>query len=290
MSSWASLASTMWLPALLAAAALAMAAVLVARAGAWSTRHHEQRLTRLSRVELAELFVFVEPRRLVQLNLIALACIPTLFGVASGSVWVAVAAFAAVLVLPAVVYRRLRKRRLQAMQRQLPDAVAAMAASLRGGAGLWQAIESVPRHQPKPVAQEFALVLRQHRMGMPLDEALQGLAVRTAVYDLRMLVATLAIARDLGGGLAEVLERLAQTVRRRVAMEDRIDALTAQGRLQGRIVGALPLLLGGVLYLMEPGPMSRLLLTPAGWVVLGIVATLEIVGALLIRRIVRIDV
>ncbi len=282
--------SSMAIPALLAAAALGIGAILLGRASAWSTRRHEQRLTRLSRVELAELFVFIEPRRLVRLNLLALACVPALFGVVSGSVWVAAAAFAVVLVLPALVYRQLRRRRLRALQRQLPDAVAAMAAALRGGAGLWQALESVARHQPKPVSQEIALVLRQHRLGMPLEEALQGFAARSALYDIRMLVATLAIARDLGGGLAEVLERLAQAVRRRVAMEDRIDALTAQGRMQGRIVGALPVLLGAVLYLMEPGPMSRLLLTPAGWVVLGVVLALEVTGALLIRRIVRIDV
>lgn len=278
------------LPAVLAAGALAMLAVLAARAGAWGSRRHEQRLTRLSRVELAELFVFVEPARLVRLNLVALATLPVIVGLVTASLLLAAAAFAVVLVLPALVYRRLRRRRLRALQRQMPDAIAAVAASLRGGAGLWQALESVPRHQPKPVSQELALVLRQHRLGMPLEEALDGFALRSGLHDVRMLVATLAIARDLGGGLAEVLERLSQAVRRRVAMEDRIDALTAQGRLQGRIVGVLPVLLGGVLYLMEPGPMSRLFLTPVGWFVLAVIAALEIVGALLIRRIVRIDV
>jgi tight adherence protein B len=275
---------------MLAAGALAILAVLAARAGAWGSRQHEQRLTRLSRVDLAELFVFIEPRRLVRLNLLALAALPAMVGLVTASLLLAAAAFAAVLVLPALIYRRLRRRRLRALQRQLPDAIAAIAASLRGGAGLWQALESVPRHQPKPVSQEFALVLRQHRLGMALDEALQGLALRSGLHDVRMLVATLAIARDLGGGLAEVLERLSQAVRRRVAMEDRIDALTAQGRMQGRIVGALPIVLGAVLYLMEPGPMSRLFLTPVGWLVLAVIAALEIVGALLIRRIVRIDV
>ena len=278
------------LPPLLASLALAVAALLAARAGAWSSRHHEQRLTRLSRVELAELFVFIDPVRLVRMNLLALALLPVLVGLVTASVLMAAATFAALLVLPAWVYRRLRRRRLRALQRQLPDAIAAIAASLRGGTGLWQALESVPRHHPKPISQELALVLRQHRLGMSLDDALQGLAQRSGLHDIRMLVATLAIARDLGGGLAEVLERLSLAVRRRVAMEDRIDALTAQGRMQGRIVGALPVLLGAVLYLMEPGPMSRLFLTPVGWLVLAIVAALEIVGALLIRRIVRIDV
>ncbi len=278
------------LPAALAAGALGTLAVLLARASAWGTRRHEQRLTRLSEVELAELFVFIEPTRLVRLNLAALALLPAALVLATGSLVPAGGAFVAVLVLPTLAYRRLRHRRLRALQRQLPDAIAAVAAALRGGAGLWQALESVPRHQPRPVSQELALVLRQHRLGMSLDEALQGFAVRTGLHDVRMLVATLAIARDLGGGLAEVLERLSNSVRRRVAMEDRIDALTAQGRMQGRIVGALPVLLGAVLFMMEPGPMSRLFVTPVGWLVLALVASLEIVGALLIRRIVRIDV
>jgi tight adherence protein B len=125
---------------------------------------------------------------------------------------------------------------------------------------------------------------------MPLDEALLSLATRTGLHDMRMLVATLGIARDLGGGLAEVLERLGESVRRRVAMEDRIEALTAQGRMQGAIVGALPLLVALALYAMEPASMSRLFTTAIGWLVVGVVATLELAGWALIRKVVRIDV
>ena len=105
-----------------------------------------------------------------------------------------------------------------------------------------------------------------------------------------MLVATLGIARDLGGGLAEVLERLAESVRRRVAMEDRIEALTAQGRMQGAIVGALPVLVAVALYVMEPASMARLFTTSIGWLVVAVVALLELVGWALIRKVVRIDV
>jgi tight adherence protein B len=273
-----------------AALAAVAAATLAWRAGAWGSRSHRRRLERLTRVELVELFVFVEPAKFLQWNLAALASLPLLGWLLSGSGWVAAASFLAVLVLPALVHRRLRRRRLQLLQRQLPDAVAAVAAGLRGGAALWQALELVPRHQPRPVAQEFALLLRQHRLGVPLDEVLEGFAQRTALHDARMLAATLAIARDLGGGLAEALERLAAAVRRRVAMEERIEALTAQGRMQGTIVGALPLIVALVLYAMDPASMGRLASTPLGWSVIGLVAVLEVVGALLIRKIVRIDV
>ncbi|MCU0758187.1 MAG: type II secretion system F family protein [Steroidobacteraceae bacterium] len=273
-----------------ALAAAAAGALLAWRAGAWGSLRHRRRLEHLTRVELVELFVFVEPARFLRWNLVALACLPALGWLLSGSQWVAAASFVAVLVLPALVHRRLRRRRLQLLQRQLPDAVAAVAAGLRGGAALWQALELVPRHQPRPVAQEFALLLRQHRLGVPMEEVLEGFAQRTALHDARMLAATLAVARDLGGGLAEALERLASSVRRRVAMEERIDALTAQGRMQGTIVGALPLVVAMVLYAMEPESMGRLASTPLGWSVVGLVLVLEVVGALLIRKIVRIDV
>lgn len=268
-----------------------VAATLVAgRAGAWGSLRHRRRLERLTQVELAEIFVFIEPARFLRWNLLALAVLPALAWLASRSALIAAASFAAVLVLPAMAHRRLRRLRLQRLQRQLPDAIAAVAAGLRGGLALWQALELVPRHHPRPVSQEFALLLRQYRMGVPLEEALDGFARRTSLHDVRMLVATLAVARDLGGGLAEALERLAAAVRRRVAMEDRIAALTAQGRMQGTIVGALPLVVALVLYAMDPGPMGQLASTPLGWSVIGLVVVLELVGALLIRKIVRIDV
>ena len=133
-------------------------------------------------------------------------------------------------------------------------------------------------------------MLREHRVGLPLEQALQGLAERSGLHDFHLLVATLGIARDLGGGLAEALERFASTLRRRLALEARIRALTAQGRLQGVIMGALPLALGWVLYLMEPSVMGRMFSEPLGWVVLALIAVLEGAGYLLIRRIVDIRV
>ncbi len=272
--------------------ATAVVALLLAgvRAGLWGTARHRERLRRLGDVDLAELFVFVDPVLFLRLNVAAVVVVPAALGWLTGSAMTAVVTAVAVLCLPTLLHRRLRHARLRALQRQLPDAMSAIAAGLRGGLSLWQALELVPRHQPRPVAQEFALVLRQQRLGLPLEEALQGLAARTGLHDVRMLVATLGIARDLGGGLAEVLERLAESVRRRVAMEDRIEALTAQGRMQGAIVGALPVLVAVALYVMEPASMARLFTTSIGWLVVAVVALLELVGWALIRKVVRIDV
>jgi tight adherence protein B len=100
----------------------------------------------------------------------------------------------------------------------------------------------------------------------------------------------LRVTHELGGNLGESLLRLAALLRSRQAVESRIRSLTAQGRLQGVIVGILPLLLLVVLCFMEPAAMSMLFTHPAGWAVLGLIAMLEVVGFLLIRRIVAIDV
>jgi tight adherence protein B len=105
-----------------------------------------------------------------------------------------------------------------------------------------------------------------------------------------MLVTTLAIARELGGGLAEALERYARMVRRRLALENRIRALTAQGKLQGWIMGALPIGLALVLWWLNPREMNQLIETPAGWAVIVVLMVLEWVGFVLIRRIVQIRV
>ena len=133
-------------------------------------------------------------------------------------------------------------------------------------------------------------MLREQRLGVPLEKALQGFALRVDLPDARMLVTTLAIARELGGGLAEALERYARMVRRRLALENRIRALTAQGKLQGWIMGALPMGLALVLWWLNPREMNQLIETPAGWTVIVVLIVLEWVGFALIRRIVQIRV
>lgn len=252
-------------------------------------RAHRQRIDRLGAVELSEMFLFVDPERFLWMNVLALLIVPMLVGFIGG-LWAAGVTFVIVLVAPGTIYRWLRRRRRLDLQRQLPDAASAIASGLRAGFGLGQAIEQVAKHQARPIAQEFALMLREHRLGLPLDQALQGLAQRVDLHDCHLLVTTLGVARDLGSGLAEALERFASTVRRRLALEERIRALTAQGRMQGVIMGLLPLLLAIVLGYMEPQAMSALLFEPLGWMTLAIVIALEAVGFFMIRRIVSIRV
>ena len=283
------MSATGWLIAAAFATVAALAGVVGATALRWGTERHSARLSHLSGVRCAELFLFLDPAQFIKLNLIALLCLPLLSWPLVGAVGSGVI-FVLILVLPGAAYRWLHARRRQALQTQLPDVATALASGLRSGLSLGQAMDQVVRYQPSPVAQEFALMLREHRVGLPLDQALQGLAERSGLHDFHLLVATLGIARDLGGGLAEALERYARMVRRRLALENRIRALTAQGKLQGWIMGALPIGLAAVLWWLNPNEMNQLIESPAGWAVIAVLVVLEWVGFLLIRRIVQIRV
>ncbi len=255
----------------------------------WSSTRHQNRLSHLTSVEFVELFLFVEPKQFLRLNLAAVVVLPLVAFILIGA-GAAVAVLVLVIVAPTLAYRWLSARRRAALVRQLPDVAAALSSALRAGLSLSHALEQVVKFQPRPSSQEFSLMLREHRLGVPLDRALWALAHRAGSRDFHVLVSTLGIARDLGGGLAEALERFSSMLRRRLALEDRIRALTAQGRLQGVIMGALPILLGGVLLFMEPETMSLLYREPIGWAICAIVVALEALGFMLIRRIVNIEV
>ncbi len=148
----------------------------------------------------------------------------------------------------------------------------------------------VAARQASPLGDELRMVLAQLRLGTGMDVAFQGLRERAGLADLRLLATLLQANRELGGNLAESLHRLAELLRGRLLMEARIQSLTAQGRMQGVVVGALPLLLLLVLYAMEGDTMRVLHTTLQGWVALALIGVLELIGFLLIRRIVRIDV
>ncbi|MEO7774214.1 MAG: type II secretion system F family protein [Steroidobacteraceae bacterium] len=195
-----------------------------------------------------------------------------------------------VLLIPRMAWSRMRASRQHRLTHQLPDAMLLLAGRLRSGQGLTQAIAQLAEHQPAPITQEFQLLTRKQRLGMPFDRALSELGARVPTADYALFATAIRVARELGGNLGETLERLAESMRRRLAMENKIRALTSQGLLQGWIVGLLPILLFMALLIMEPVVMREMFLRPLGWCALSVIVLLELAGFFVIRRIVRIDV
>lgn len=192
--------------------------------------------------------------------------------------------------LPFLVLRVKIGRRTKAFNEQLGDALILIANSLRTGYSFLQSIDMVAREMPAPISQEFARVLKEMNLGVTTEDALNNLAKRVNSDDLDLVVTAVLIQRQVGGNLAEVLNNIANTIRGRIRIKGEIKTLTAQGRMSGLVVGCLPFGLGVVLYIMNPEYIKVLFSHPAGQVMLGVALTSQMLGIMIIRKIVNIDV
>lgn len=279
---------------LIFALAFALSVVLLAYV-IWSTsqrllRHYQDVVLGDTHFHLTEMFIFLERALLVKISLAASFILPLLILVLTGNPLLTAATAVACLFGPNMVQARMKATRLKKLVRQLPDTLDSLVGALRSGMSLPQALGLLAEQLPEPSCQEFSLLVRKLRMGVAIDEALEELETRIPTSEYTMFTTSMRIAREVGGNLTESLERLADTMRKKLAMEDKILALTSQGKMQGLIVGCLPLFLMWVLKIMEPEAMAPLFNTWLGYGVLLVVFLLEFVGFILIRKIVRIDV
>ena len=186
--------------------------------------------------------------------------------------------------------RHLDAKRRAAFNEQLPEALATMTNALRAGFSLSQAFDSVVEQGDAPMSEEFAVLQRQLRVGMPFEDALESLSRRVGSDDLTLVTTAILVSRKTGGNVTEIFDRISETIRGRQKVARKVKSLTAQGRLQGVIVSAMPVFLGVAMTLVKPKMMIPFLTSPAGVLaVLGMFALIA-VGWLMIRRIVRIDV
>jgi len=258
--------------------------------GTVTMARYRAQFTERARFQVQEFFLFIDARQLFAAN-IAIMTLGALFTrAATGSTLLAIPVFFLLALLPRATYAFMRRRRMRRFEEQLPDALMMLAGGMRAGGGLVSAMSQMVAEAPAPLSQEFTLLLREQRLGVTLDQSLNGLARRMPTQTTVLVVSAIRIASETGGGLAETLERTAQTIRSRLQMEGKISALTAQGKLQAWVVGLLPVALMMVLRKLEPGAMSLLWDSSVGWAVLAVLAVLEAMGVYVIRKIIAIDV
>lgn len=262
---------------------------LMRSAGAVMSDYRET-FTETASSNMADMFLFVDPVRLFYINMILIVVLPPLLWFLTGDWITAVVGLIALLVLPRMAYQRLQKQRLARFVTQLPDGLLMISGGLRAGASLNVAIQALVKEQQPPLSQEFELFLREQKIGVDFNDALSHMENRLPIQDFQMVSSALRISREVGGNLAEVLETLAETLRRKAMMEGKIDSLTAQGRMQGLVMACLPVLLGVLLYFLEPVAMSKMFNTWYGLTVFGIIVVWEGIGFFLIKKMVTIDV
>ncbi|MDR0634597.1 MAG: type II secretion system F family protein [Azoarcus sp.] len=194
------------------------------------------------------------------------------------------------IVIPNKAYEILHKRRLALIDSQVPDMLAMAAGAMSAGASLMVALESVARDGPAPIKRELDMMLREVRLGVDMDIALDNLAARVKSEEMLMVAAAIKIARESGGNLSESLDKLSRAVRDRQNMEKKILALTAQGRMQAWVMAALPFGMLYALFKLDERAMAPMFHSVLGWGVFLAVCLWITVGFKVIKKIMDIDV
>ncbi|MBU0566524.1 type II secretion system F family protein [bacterium] len=185
---------------------------------------------------------------------------------------------------------RRHKKRVKAFNDQLVDALSLMSNSLKAGYSFLQAVQTVGSESVSPMKEEFQRVIREDSLGVPIEKSLTGLAVRMESDDFDLIVTAVLIQRQIGGNLAEILDSIADTIRQRIRIKGQIRTLTAQGKMSGLIITALPFAIFFIMYLMQPDIMSMLFKKKLGWAMIVAALISQAIGAFWINKVVSIEV
>ncbi|MBO8169462.1 MAG: type II secretion system F family protein [Thermoanaerobacteraceae bacterium] len=194
------------------------------------------------------------------------------------------------VLIPPLWVARARRKRIEKFNEQLGEALVLMSNSLKAGFSFMQAMDLVGKEMPPPIGKEFSKVMKEIQLGVPTDVALKGMAKQIASDDLEMVITSVLIQRQVGGNLAEVLGNIATTIKERARIQGEIKTLTAQGKISGLIIGLLPLVLAVILTLINPEYIGVLVTDPVGPFLIAGGVVSQLLGALLIKKIVTIDI
>ncbi|KAA0677225.1 type II secretion system F family protein [Roseomonas genomospecies 6] len=198
------------------------------------------------------------------------------------------AAAVALLVTPRVVFAASRRRTLEALMNQLPDAISLVVRATRAGIPVSESLRMVGSELPEPIAPLFRRIVDETAMGIDLETVLGRAAANVRLPEFRFFVVTLLLQRETGGNLTEPLENLADMIRQRRRVQMRTRALTSEARSSAAVLAALPFLAGGGMAMLNPDYAMRLIDEPSGQTMLAVAGGLLLVGVgsmqLLIRR------
>jgi len=198
---------------------------------------------------------------------------------------VAAPAFGAI---PYLVVRYMRTRRFDKFEEQFPESIELLARALRAGHAFPTGLQMVADEIADPVGTEFKLVYDRQNFGMPLPEALKGLADRMPILDVKFFVTAVLTQRETGGNLSEVLDNLASVIRDRFRVKRQVRVVTAHARITGWILAGLPPSLAVVLFIISPGHITTLTGDPLGVKMIVVAGVMQIIGTLIIRKLVNV--
>lgn len=285
---------------LCAGVAVMFATLVIVEFASFVSAKYKERYIRETAVELDDVLLQMPAGRIFDLTIAisGLSAFVSLivFGMSS-TTWswpkaVFIAAVAAIATFPAprLYLKFLRKRRLERFNEQLEDALNSMSSALKAGFSINQAIEVIASENRNPISIEFRLLMQEIRLGVSLEHALENMVKRLGSEDFELVATAILTARQTGGELTVIFERLAGMIRERMRISGKLRALTAQGRLQSYVVGAMPFLLMIVMHYIAPDMMSTFFNSMAGILLILGAVMLVVMGFLVIRKITNIDI
>lgn len=240
--------------------------------------------------ELDELYIRMVPQKLFYLNITSCFAMFVCVFILTSSIPIGALCSPSGLFMSKLWIKFMRKRRLNLFNEQFMDAIGVISNSLKAGLSLQQALARVALQYPAPLSQELSMIGKEVALGVPLERSLSNVCKRVESEDLDLFVTATNVVRDTGGNLSEMFDTIADTLRERNTIRGKIKALTAQGRMQGIVIGLMPLALGVILYKLDPNLIMPLFNDPIGWAILMIIVLFEAIGAFFIAKIIRIDV
>jgi tight adherence protein B len=269
-------------------AALFVAVVADVLSTTW--RRYEDEVLKGAEVSFDQIYLNIPARQLLYIALVLSVLFMGLTVLLFGSVLLAVFVGLLAFAMPRLLAVLLKRRRDKRFGVQLVDALMNVSNALRSGFSLPQAFDLIQREMERPISQEFRLLNQETRIGVPIETALEHILERMPSDDLDLVVTAILVSQEVGGSLAEVMDNIARTIRERHQLEGKVKALTAQGRMQALILCLVPIALGFAINALNPTLFAPMIETFAGYSLIALIAVLEIVGILIVRKIVTIEV
>ena len=238
---------------------------------------------------LAELYIHLSPEMFFLFRMVCFLLLFT-FGFFLVNMWFGLFVGAIGFYSPTWMLQHLRAKRIKKIELQLIEGLELLGSSLKSGLTLPQATELLVREFPPPISQEFALVLAETRLGVDFTDALENMATRLQSTIVYILATGVSITKRCGGDLSVIFSNIAQTIRERATIEGKLEAVTAQGRFQGLVLGLMPFALTIVLYFIDRQHVMVLFGYKMGIWAFSMVCIMVIMAQLWIRKLMQIDV
>ncbi len=239
---------------------------------------------------LDELYLAIPPLHLMYLSVLVFILLGMVGALAAGSPVFGFFAGLPGLFFPTILVAVMRWQRLRKFENQLPDCLDNMKSSVQAGLALPQAFQVIVQESPDPTRQEFRIVCKEMALGVTQSDSLLHMLDRMPIADLRIAINAINITTEQGGDLPGMLKTTATVIRDRLELSGKLRSITSQGKLQGLIVSSIPFVLMWVIGLIDPEYMTPMLTTWPGWGLIGLIFALDLLGYLVIRAIVNIEI